>query len=66
MYSAAEFNEWNPVGTAVTLTDSFGDEHFVNTRSPAFCDTEGTPVVRVTGRGGEYKLSRIVVLESHK
>lgn len=64
--NAQEFNEYYPVGTAVILTDDFGEEHQVNTRSIAWELGHGDSVVSVTGRSGGYDLERIKVLESHQ
>jgi hypothetical protein len=56
--NAKQFNKETLVGEPVILTDDFGVEHEVNTRSPAW-DLCGTAVVSVTGRSGGYDLDRI-------
>lgn len=61
--TAEEFNEHYPVGTAVILTDDFGKEHPVVTRSVAWRLGHGDSVIKVTGRTGGYDLDRIKVLK---
>jgi len=57
--AAAAWNAAHPLGTAVILTDDFGQEHLAHTRSEAWVVSGDTAVVAVEGRAGGYLLDRI-------
>jgi hypothetical protein len=57
--AVAAWNAAHPAGTAVILTDDFGQEHPTRTRSEAWVVSGDTAVVAVEGRSGGYLLDRI-------
>ena len=62
MHPCYEIEAWNshfPVGTPVELTDDEGNIHKTHTRSVAWVLSGGTPVIKVHGRSGSYRLDRI-------
>lgn len=58
-HAVRHWNAHNEVGAEVILVDDHGYFHETTTRSVAWVLPSGTAVVKVAGRSGGYKLSRI-------
>jgi hypothetical protein len=62
---AALAEAWNravPVGSACIRVDDLGKQHETKTRSKAWTLGDGSPVVKVEGIAGGYRLERIIPL----
>lgn len=57
--AAKAWNQKYPVGTAVRVTNDFGDILETKTRSVAWALPSGTAVVMVEGISGGYMLERV-------
>jgi hypothetical protein len=57
--NAKTWNEKYPIGTAVIVRRDNGDELHTTTRSEAWELGHGTPVIKVQGIAGGYRLDRV-------